>query len=119
MSIVQDITYSRSKRGNWCNGAMAGGIIGATGGLSWLVYEVTEQADLLRCVKDLKPILEKDKFEHLKGMTKPEVFEHITTKEKYCWKPILKKLGITAVCIAGGIYLGNYLDKIIKTNKKP
>ena len=94
--------------------ATLGGIVGAAFTVPNFVRETIGQVDLLRNVKGLKPILKDDTFEHLKTSINPEVLEHITKNKKLLYNPLLKKIGIASLCVAGGIFIGSLLDKLLK-----
>ena len=97
--------------------ATIGGIVGAVFTVPHLVGETIGQVDLLRNVKGLKPILKDDTFEYLKKSTNSEIFEHITRNKKILYNPLLKRLGIASLCVAGGVIIGGFLDDLHRKHK--
>lgn len=97
--------------------AIAGGFFGAAVGGSPFLGETFCQWELLRHIKKKKPLLKGDTFEYLQKTMDKESFDCVTKNKKLLLSPIFKKLGVLALFIAGGMFLGSSADSL--TNKLP
>lgn len=96
--------------------ATIGGIVGAAFTAPRLATDTIGQADLVRNIKGEKPILKGDTFEKLKETMPQEVVEEVTKTKKLFYNPLLKRLGIATLGIAGGIIIGSLLDNAHRNN---
>ena len=97
---------------------IAGGALGAAFTVPKLICDTIGQVDLLKHTKGLKPILKGDTFEYLQKSEKPEVFKYVTENKKLLYSPLLKRLGIAAAAVAGGIIIGKFLDNAGKKHSQ-